>query len=62
MQLYKKNLGGTLKITLLFMLVCFMAYLPISSFQFFFKNDAFNGYFPPSFFLSKRLHAGYLSF
>lgn len=44
------------------MLVCFMAYLPISSFQFFLKNDAFNGYFPPKFFLSESLHAGYLPF
>lgn len=44
------------------MLVCFIAYLPISSFQFFLKNDAFNGYFPPKFFLSESLHAGYLPF
>jgi hypothetical protein len=40
--------------------ILFIAYLPASSFLFFLKNDAFNGYFPPKFFMSESLHAGYL--
>lgn len=45
---------------LLFAGVLFLAYLPISSFLFFIKNDAFTNYFPPKFFMSESIHAGYL--
>ncbi len=41
-------------------MVLFIAFLPVSSFIFFLKNDAFNGYFPPKFFMSESIHAGYL--
>lgn len=42
------------------LVILFIAYLPVSTFIFFLKNDAFNGYFPPKFFMSESLHAGYL--
>ena len=47
---------------MILLLVMVVAYLPISSFQFFVKNDAFTGYFPPKFFMSESLHAGYFPF
>ncbi|MBS1510382.1 MAG: hypothetical protein JST86_06065 [Bacteroidetes bacterium] len=43
-----------------FAVVLFIAFLPISSFLFFLKNDAFNGYFPPKFFMSESIHSGFL--
>ena len=43
-----------------FLVTLFIAYLPVSSFLFFLKNDAFNGYFPPKFFMSESISSGYL--
>lgn len=60
MQVYANSGRLSLKTILLFILVLFIAFLPISSFLFFLKNDAFTGYFPPKFFMSESLHAGYL--
>ena len=60
MQVYAKSNRLSLKIILLFIAVLFLAYLPVSTFLFFLKNDAFNGYFPPKFFMSESIHAGYL--
>lgn len=36
------------------------AYLPLSSFLFALKNDAFTGYLPPKFFMSESIHSGNL--
>lgn len=47
-------------IIILFVVVLFMAFLPLSSFLFFIKNDAFTNYFPPKFFMSESIHAGFL--
>ena len=60
MQLYVKSERLSLKTILFFTAVVFIAFLPIASFLFFLKNDAFTGYFPPKFFMSESLHAGYL--
>ncbi len=60
MQDYSKTNWLSLKIILFFLLVVFIAYLPVSSFLFSLKNDAFNGYFPPKFFMSEALHEGEL--
>ena len=60
MQDYTKTNRLSLKTFLFFAAVLIIAYLPISSFLFFLKNDAFNGYFPPKFFMSESIHAGYL--
>lgn len=60
MQDYAKSNRLPLKTILFFMVVLFLAYLPISSCMFFLKNDAFNGYFPPKFFMSESIHAGHL--
>lgn len=49
-----------IKTALVFALIVFVAYLPISSMLFFLKNDAFTNYFPPKFFMSESLHAGQL--
>lgn len=45
---------------LFFLIVLLIAYLPATSFMFFLKNDAFTGYFPPKFFISECISAGYL--
>lgn len=45
---------------LLYCLVVLLAFLPVCSFLFFLKNDAFVGYFPPKFFMSESIHAGHL--
>jgi len=50
----------SLKIIFFLIIILFFAFLPISSFLFFIKNDAFVGYFPPKFFMSESLHAGFL--
>lgn len=55
-QLRNKNLLWP--VALLF--VCLIAYLPVSSFLFALKNDAFLYNFPNKFFFSEALHAGYL--
>jgi hypothetical protein len=60
MQVYAKSDRLSLKTIFFFTAVLFLAFLPISSFLFFIKNDAFVGYFPPKFFMSESLHAGYL--
>lgn len=60
MQFYANKNRQPLKTILFFAVVLFTAYLPISSFLFFLKNDAFTGYFPPKFFMSESIHAGHL--
>src|SRR6186997_2420368 len=60
MQFYANSNRHQLKTILFFTLVLIVAFLPVTSFLFFMKNDAFYGYFPPKFFLSESIHAGYL--
>jgi len=60
MQFYTNNRWRPLRITLFFGIIIWIAYLPVSSFLFFLKNDAFTGYFPPKFFMSESLQAGYI--
>ena len=60
MQVYANSNRVSPKTILFFILILFVAFLPVSSFQFFIKNDAFSGYFPPKFFMSESLHAGHL--
>ncbi len=60
MQFYANKDRLPLKTILFFGLVLFIAYLPVSSFLFFLKNDAFTGYFPPKFFMSESIHSGHL--
>ncbi|MEP6616389.1 MAG: hypothetical protein ABJA57_07405 [Ginsengibacter sp.] len=60
MQGYTNSNSRTVKTIVVFLLILFFAYLPVSTFLFFIKNDAFNGYFPPKFFMSESIHAGYL--
>ncbi len=58
MQGHKKSKKSGIKSILFFVLVLLLAYLPVCSFWFFLKNDAFNGYFPSRFFISESLDAG----
>ena len=60
MQFYANSKWYALKTILFFVVILFFAYLPVSSFFFFLKNDAFTGYFPPKFFMSESIHSGYL--
>lgn len=60
MQVYANSNRLSIKNLFVFAVVLFIAFLPVSSFLFFLKNDAFIGYFPPKFFMSESLHAGYL--
>ena len=60
MQVYTNSKRDSIKTFLFFFIILFIAYLPVSSFLFFLKNDAFNGYFPPKFFMSESIHSGYL--
>jgi len=60
MQFYKKNNWTPIKIILFFAAVLLIAFLPISSFLFYLKNDAFTGYFPPKFFMSESIRDGFL--
>ena len=60
MQVYTNSKRDSIKTLLFFGIILFIAYLPVSSFLFFLKNDAFNGYFPPKFFMSESIHSGYL--
>ncbi len=60
MQVYTNSNRVSIKIILFFLIVLIAAFLPIASFQFFLKNDTFNGYFPPKFFMSESIHAGHL--
>jgi hypothetical protein len=60
MQVYANSNRVSVKTILFFVLVLFLAYLPVTTFLFFLKNDAFNGYFPPKFFMSESIHSGFL--
>ena len=60
MQVYTNSKRQSVKTIFAFLLMLFVAYLPVSTFLFFIKNDAFSGYFPPKFFMSESLHAGHL--
>lgn len=60
MQGYMESNRLSIKIVIFFLLITFIAYLPFTSFLFALKNDAFTGYFPPKFFMSESIHAGYL--
>ena len=60
MQVYTNSNKDNLKTCFTFLVVLFLAYLPVATFSFFIKNDAFSGYFPPKFFMSESIHAGYL--
>jgi len=60
MQAEASSRWSFIKTAFVFVLIVFVAYLPISSMLFFLKNDAFTNYFPPKFFISESLHAGQL--
>src|SRR5215212_6352370 len=60
MQVYGNSKGLSNKSILFFIVLLMIAFLPVSSFVFFLKNDAFSGYFPPKFFMSESIHAGTL--
>lgn len=51
---------STVRVLFFFLIITLIAYLPFTSFLFALKNDAFTGYFPPKFFMSESIHAGYL--
>jgi hypothetical protein len=54
------NLLSKIRIPFLLLLVCYLAYLPLSSFLFSLKNDAFAYNFPNKYFFSEALRAGQL--
>jgi hypothetical protein len=60
MQVYANSNKPPLKTIFFFIVVALIAFLPVSSFLFFVKNDAFVGYFPSKFFMSESIHSGYL--
>ncbi len=60
MQQIKNSGRFDFKTLILFAIVLFIAFLPISGFFFYIKNDAFSNYFPAKFFMSESIHAGYL--
>ncbi|MGI8584555.1 MAG: hypothetical protein ACR2KX_20385 [Chitinophagaceae bacterium] len=60
MQDYANSKRQSAKTVFAFLLILLIAYLPVSTFLFFIKNDAFNGYFPPKFFMSESIHDGHL--
>ena len=60
MQVYPKSNKAYLKTILVFTAILFVAFLPISTFLFSLKNDAFTNYFPAKFFISESIKAGYL--
>lgn len=60
MQVYTNSKRQSAKTIFALLVIMFIAYLPASTFLFFIKNDAFNGYFPPKFFMSESLHSGYI--
>jgi hypothetical protein len=45
---------------LLLLIILLLAYLPLSTFYFGMKNDAFSDNFPNKYFFSEALHSGYL--
>jgi hypothetical protein len=60
MQKYASKEMHFIRVILFFLIVLFVAYLPVSTFVFFLKNDAFTGYFPPKFFMSESISSGFL--
>ena len=56
----KKFVFTEIRIPLFLLLFCLVAYLPLSSFQFGLKNDAFIFNFPNKHFFSESIHAGAL--
>ncbi|MEO6722515.1 MAG: hypothetical protein ABIN67_19250 [Ferruginibacter sp.] len=60
MQLSLRSIKLSFKTILLFFTILIIAFLPISSFLFFIKNDAFINYFPPKLFISESLKSGFL--
>ncbi len=58
MQGYKKINPGHLKVLLALVAILFIAYLPVASLHFALKNDAYTGYFPPKYLMSKNIAAG----
>ncbi len=50
----------TLKPYVILLVILLIAYLPVSTFYFGMKNDAFSDNFPNKFFLSEALHTGHL--
>ena len=60
MQIATKTNRLSLKTLLLFVVILIVAFLPISSFIFFLKNDAFINYFPPKLFMSQSIRSGFL--
>ncbi len=56
----KDKFLGSYRNYLLLLLILLIAYLPLSSFLFALKNDAFTDNFPDKFFFSSALHSGHL--
>jgi hypothetical protein len=50
----------TFRKIIFFVFVLLFAYLPVSSFLFFLKNDAFTVYFPPKFLMSEIIQSGHM--
>lgn len=57
---YESTAKPYIKVILGLVVFVLIAYLPVSSFQFCLKNDAFSGYFPPKFFMSEAIKQGML--
>jgi hypothetical protein len=57
MQVNRKSSWSRPKTALFLFVVLVLAFLPVASFLFFLKNDAFNGYFPSRFFISESLRS-----
>ena len=59
MQVKRKSKSRriTFKTILVFLSIAVLAYLPLSSFMFFIKNDAFSGYFPSKYFISESINS-----
>ena len=60
MQEHRSRLRIDARLILFLIVIIFLAFLPVSSFLFFIKNDAFNSYFPAKFFISESIRAGHL--
>ncbi len=57
MQVKRKSSWTRPKTALFLIIVLVLSFLPVASFLFFLKNDAFNGYFPSRFFISESLRS-----
>ena len=57
MQVKIKSSWTRPKTALFLIIVLVLSFLPVASFLFFLKNDAFNGYFPSRFFISESLRS-----